>query len=52
MKNGNFFDAQHQWDSDEFRSTNGQIGYILVQDLNKANYFPKQSNNDIPNSDF
>lgn len=34
--------AVEKWASDEFRSTNGQIEYILHNALKKANRLPKQ----------
>lgn len=46
------FRAIEKWASDEFRSTNGQIEYILAQALKKANRHPKQSNKDTPESDI
>ena len=49
--NEEMFKAIEKWASDEFRSTNGQIEYLLTQSLKKANRHPKQSNNDTPESD-
>ncbi|MEO8773959.1 MAG: Arc family DNA-binding protein [Gelidibacter sp.] len=43
--------AIEKWASDEFRSTNGQIEYLLTQALKKANRHPKQSNTDTSESD-
>ena len=37
--------AIEKWAEDEFRSTNGQIEYILNQALKKANRYPKKSKN-------
>ncbi len=45
------FKAIEKWASDEFRSTNGQIEYILAQALKKANRHPKQAPIDPPKSD-
>lgn len=44
--------AIEKWASDEFRSTNGQIEYVLMQALKKANRHPKQSNNESTESDI
>ena len=35
--------AIEKWASDEFRSTNGQIEWILMQQLKNANRLPKKS---------
>ncbi|MEZ4797453.1 MAG: Arc family DNA-binding protein [Flavobacteriaceae bacterium] len=35
--------AIEKWASDEFRSTNGQIEWILMEGLKKANRNPKKS---------
>lgn len=35
--------AVEKWASDEFRSTNGQIEWILMQQLKAANRLPKKS---------
>jgi hypothetical protein len=37
--------AVEQWAADEFRSTNGQIEYLLREALKKASRLPKSSNN-------
>lgn len=37
--------AVEQWAADEFRSTNGQIEYLLREALRKASRLPKSSNN-------
>jgi hypothetical protein len=34
-----------KWASDEFRSTNGQIEWIVMQSLKKHNRQPKQKDN-------
>jgi len=49
--NEDMLKAVEKWASDEFRSTNGQIEYILMQALKKTNRHPKQSNNETPESD-
>lgn len=49
--NEEMLNAIEKWASDEFRSTNGQIEYILMQALKKANRHPRQSPNDTPKSD-
>jgi hypothetical protein len=36
--------AIEKWASDEFRSINGQILYLLDQSLKKSGRFPKKSN--------
>jgi hypothetical protein len=43
--------ALEKWAADEFRSTNGQIEYILDQALRKSGRWKKKSNetNDIEN---
>lgn len=42
--------AVEQWASDEFRSTNGQIEYLLREALKKASRLPKNTNSDTPQS--
>jgi len=37
-------EAIEKWASDEFRSTNGQLQYILDQALKKAGRSPKKKN--------
>lgn len=49
--NEEMLNAIEKWASDEFRSTNGQIEYLLMQALKKANRHPRLSNNDTPKSD-
>ena len=41
--------AIEKWAADEFRSTNGQIEYILHQALKKANRYPNKSKNNPKN---
>ncbi len=38
-------DALEKWAEDEFRSTNGQLEYIISQALKKAGRFPKNLKN-------
>ncbi|MBA6151661.1 Arc family DNA-binding protein [Gelidibacter maritimus] len=49
--NEEMLNAVEKWASDEFRSTNGQIEYILMQALKKANRHPRPSSNDTPEGD-
>ena len=41
--NEDMLKAIEQWAADEFRSTNGQIEWMLMQSLKKANRAPKIS---------
>ncbi len=41
--NEDMLKAVEKWASDEFRSTNGQIEWILMQQLKNANRLPKKS---------
>ena len=41
-----------KWAADEFRSTNGQIEWMLMQNLKKANREPKQNKNSDKKSDL
>lgn len=41
-------EAIEKWASDEFRSTNGQILYLLDQALRKSGRFPKKKKTDSP----
>ena len=49
------FDALEKWASDEFRSANGQIEYILDQALKKSGRWKKkregERNDSTPSSD-
>lgn len=38
------FEAVERWASDEFRSANGQIEWILAEALKKAKRYPKKKN--------
>ena len=40
--NPEMFDALEKWAADEFRSTNGQIEFLLDQSLKKARRSPKK----------
>jgi hypothetical protein len=40
--------AVEQWASDEFRSTNGQIEYLLREALKKAARLPKTDSSEPP----
>jgi hypothetical protein len=42
--NEDMLKAVEKWASDEFRSTNGQIEWILMQYLKEHNRSPKNSN--------
>ena len=44
------FDAVKRWADDELRSVNGQIEYLLVQALRKADRMPKKSTGSSPDS--
>ncbi len=37
------YDAIERWAADEFRSTNGQIEWIIAEALKKAKRYPKQT---------
>lgn len=41
--------AIEKWAADEFRSTNGQIEWMLLQSLKKAGREPKKSKNNPKN---
>lgn len=43
--------AVEKWASDEFRSTNGQIEWMLMQALKEQNRLPKQKNKPDEKSD-
>jgi hypothetical protein len=43
--------AVEQWAADEFRSTNGQIEYLLREALKKASRLPKSSNLENPSKE-
>jgi len=43
--NEDMLKAIEKWASDEFRSTNGQIEWMLMQHLKAQNRHPKQNDN-------
>lgn len=47
--NEDMLKAIEKWASDEFRSTNGQIEWILMKSLKEQNRHPKQK--DAPNDE-
>jgi len=49
--NEDMLKAVEKWASDEFRSTNGQIEWMLMQFLKDHNRAPKPKNNSNPESD-
>lgn len=46
--NEDMLKAIEKWASDEFRSTNGQIEWILMKSLKEAKRHPKKKNDDLP----
>lgn len=44
--NEDMLKAIEKWASDEFRSTNGQIEWMLMQSLKEAKREPKKDKND------
>lgn len=50
--NEDMLKAIEKWASDEFRSTNGQIEYVLMQALKKANRQPKTQKTDPEGDDI
>lgn len=44
--NEDMLKAIEKWASDEFRSTNGQIEWMLMKTLKNAKRNPKEKNND------
>ncbi|HZW63180.1 MAG TPA: Arc family DNA-binding protein [Flavobacteriaceae bacterium] len=44
--NEEMLNAIEKWATDEFRSTNGQIEWMLMQSLKEANRNPKKKKND------
>ena len=50
--NEDMLKAIEKWAADEFRSTNGQIEWMLMQNLKKANREPKQNKNSDKKSDL
>ncbi len=49
--NEDMLKAIEKWASDEFRSTNGQIEWILMQMLKEQNRLPKTKNKSTNESD-
>ena len=49
--NEDMLKAIEKWAADEFRSTNGQIEWMLMQYLKQAKREPKQRNNTNKNRD-
>ena len=45
--NEDMLKAIEKWASDEFRSTNGQIEYVLSNALKEAKRYPKQKDNKL-----
>ena len=41
-------DAIEAWAADEFRSTNGQLQWIITEALRKAKRLPKKKDKNIP----
>lgn len=44
--NSDTYDALEKWAADEFRSTNGQLEYIISEALKKAGRKPKREETD------
>ena len=47
----NVYEAIERWAADEFRSTNGQIEWILAEALKKAKRYPKATKGDNKKDD-
>ncbi|MCK4676975.1 MAG: hypothetical protein KAT48_02475 [Bacteroidales bacterium] len=45
-------DAVEKWAIDEFRSTNGQLEWIISQELKKARRYPKRKETDKKTGSF
>ena len=43
------YDAIEKWAADEFRSTNGQIEWIIAEALKKAKRYPKIKKGEMKN---
>ena len=50
--NEDMLKAIEKWAADEFRSTNGQIEWMLMKSLKDANREPKQNKNSDKKSDL
>ncbi len=48
---GDTMDAIEAWAADEFRSTNGQLQWIITEALRKAKRLPKKKKNDTEQTD-
>ncbi|MGB3606354.1 MAG: Arc family DNA binding domain-containing protein [Psychroserpens sp.] len=48
--NEDMMTAIEKWASDEFRSTNGQIEWMLMQELKQHNRTPKLKKNNLSDS--
>ena len=44
-------DAIEKWAEDEFRSTNGQLQWIIAEDLRKAGRKPRATKKSKPNTE-
>lgn len=45
------YDAIEKWAAEEFRSTNGQIEWILAEALKKAKRYPKKASSSAHNNE-
>ena len=50
--NSDMYDALEKWAADEFRSTNGQLEWIISDALKKAGRKPKRVVEDVETEDF
>jgi len=48
----NVLDSIEKWAADEFRSSNGQLEWIIVNALKKAGRYKSSNNNDDSNTDI
>ena len=46
--NSEMYEALEKWAADEFRSTNGQLEYIISDALKKAGRVKKERETDLP----
>ncbi len=46
--NSEMYEALEKWAADEFRSTNGQLEYIISDALKKAGRYKKERETDLP----
>jgi len=49
--NEDMLKAIEKWASEEFRSTNGQIEWMLMKSLKEQHRAPKPKNDDVSNKD-